>query len=442
MTDNQRRIEEYLKEHAIEMAGTLSDIIRFNTENEENDGPPTEKEAQAYIYKVFSDMGLDPVNSAFDEKKERNNVYGTWKGVGNGKHILLHAHMDTVAAGDASLWDHKPFSGDIENGCVYGRGAVDDKGGIAAMVWALKAIQDCGIQLNGDVTLMSCVAEETNEGYVYGAGKAVEAMESKPDFSISCEGTEMDYELCGATMTGFEITVKGKSAMNACRNQAVWPQPYGIKCGNEIAVDAFEKALPIIELLWRKERDWNLNRRHPVWGSGGRGGHDTNGVGMGIMNLSMIHGGELPHQIMGSIKLTYRLSANPNMSVEEINKEIVEAIEAYAYTDSWLRENPPEIKLGILNTWPGHYLDIDHPITKMCESVYKELFNKQPVYSSGRCNDDASWMAQLGIPALTVGAGGAVRMHNVNEFIEIPALCEAAKLYAALIMEFCEVVEK
>ena len=73
----------------------------------------------------------------------------TLKGTGGGKSLLLMGHIDTVKEG--SGWTKDPFGGEIEEGRLYGRGAVDMKGGIAAMMMALRAISKSQIALKGDV---------------------------------------------------------------------------------------------------------------------------------------------------------------------------------------------------------------------------------------------------------------------------------------------------
>ena len=292
---------------------------------------------------------------------------------------------------------------------------------------------------------MSAVAEEECEGDILGTGAAVRAMEKRPDLTISCEGTEMDFELCGSSMTRFSMTIQGNGPFIACQNQGSFPQHHSMSYGNGEFVNPLIKALPIIEMLYRKERDWNLNYPHPVWGAGGVGGIDTNGVGLACITPCMVRGGMENCSIMPEFTIHFRINANPDWTMDFIKKEITDAIMAVASTDSWLKDHPPVLKWGPevdYIEWPGHYLPMEHEYTQLCAGVYEELFGKKPIYSTGRCNDDAGWIAQYGIPAFTVGAGGAARMHHVNEFIEIPALTDAAKLYAGIMMEFCEIAEE
>jgi hypothetical protein len=65
--------------------------------------------------------------------------------------MALNGHVDVVPTGDTSAWSHDPWGGEISQGKLWGRGACDMKGGVAAMIQAVKVVQDCGFRLKGDV---------------------------------------------------------------------------------------------------------------------------------------------------------------------------------------------------------------------------------------------------------------------------------------------------
>ncbi|MBA3388830.1 MAG: M20/M25/M40 family metallo-hydrolase, partial [Rubrobacter sp.] len=93
--------------------------------------------------------------------EDRPNVAGVRTGIGDGRSILLNAHMDTVAPGDSATWTRGPFSGEIEGDLLYGRGSCDMKGGLVTHLIALDALSDLGIRLRGDVTVAATVGEES-----------------------------------------------------------------------------------------------------------------------------------------------------------------------------------------------------------------------------------------------------------------------------------------
>ena len=85
-------------------------------------------------------------------------------GSGNGRTLLLDAHMDTVGVGDPTAWQHDPFGAVVEDGFLYGRGAADMKGALASMVYAAKLLKDSGVRLAGDLYVVGVVQEEPCEG--------------------------------------------------------------------------------------------------------------------------------------------------------------------------------------------------------------------------------------------------------------------------------------
>lgn len=432
------QICKYVDDHKMDIAATLSEMVQIDSQNNGAYEPGNESKVQAYVTEKLRELDMDPQSCAFDPEKSRPNVYGRMKGEESDKTLLFLAHADTVKVTEPEQWTHPPLGGVIADGCVHGRGAADDKNGIAAMLWAAKALKECGIKPKGDVYLMTSVGEETCEGDRHGAGPAAASLPTKPDFAVVCEATHLALETASSNLTFFEVTVQGKSAHMCARNQAMFPQPYGVACGNEFAVDAFYKAMPIIEALYRLERDWSLNMRHPVWGSGGRGAsRDTSGVGCNIINLAKIQGGDYELSVMDSVTLTYGILFSPYYSLEKAKEEILKCIEAVASTDSWLRANPPIVKMPVITEFPAYDTPLDNHGVQALTRALKKACGIDAVYSGQRATTDASWVSEIGIPAVTVGPGGADNgPHSCNEYLPIDELCEAVKFYAATVLEF------
>ena len=100
-----------------------------------------------------------PAHWKYNDYAGRPDVVGILKGLGSGPSLLFNGHVDVVPE-DPLPWNHPPFNAEIENGRIYGRGAADCKGGLAASMMAAKIIKDSGIRLNGDVIIQSVVGEE------------------------------------------------------------------------------------------------------------------------------------------------------------------------------------------------------------------------------------------------------------------------------------------
>ena len=133
---------------------TLVDLVQINSVNPDL-SPDGAGEAVigAYVAQALKTMGL--AVTIYDLGSGRMNVVGTLKGTGHGRSLLLNAHMDTVGVGGMA----DPFGAVVRDGRLYGRGAQDMKGSLAAMMGAVKALVDSGVKLAGDV-LLTAVADE------------------------------------------------------------------------------------------------------------------------------------------------------------------------------------------------------------------------------------------------------------------------------------------
>ena len=162
------------------------------------------------------------------EFEDRPNLLGMLKGEGNGKSLMLSGHIDVVQRG--SKWTYDPFAGTVEDGNIYGRGACDMKGGIAAMTMAVKAIREAGLKLKGDVKIGTVVDEEAG-----GMGTlALVAAGNRADACIITEPTDLQIApLCRGILWG-KLVIEGRAGHIELK-QGDWR-----KGG---AVDAIEKGL-------------------------------------------------------------------------------------------------------------------------------------------------------------------------------------------------------
>ncbi|MBC7315624.1 MAG: ArgE/DapE family deacylase [Chloroflexi bacterium] len=160
-----------------------------------------EGKAAMLVQQELERLGYDEVSV-----DEAGNVIGCLRG-GPGRRVLLHAHVDVVDPGDPSLWRHHPFSGAIEEGCLWGRGAVDDKGSVAAQVYALGLLREAGITPPGDLLLAAVVGEE-----VGGLGTRYLSRTLRPDVAIIGEPSHNTLRRGHRGRFEFIVTFRGRSA--------------------------------------------------------------------------------------------------------------------------------------------------------------------------------------------------------------------------------------
>jgi acetylornithine deacetylase/succinyl-diaminopimelate desuccinylase-like protein len=143
----------------------LQDLIRFDTTNP----PGNEAECVAYIDQLLIAAGFQPV--LLGGHPDRPNLIARLPGRGDAPPLLLHGHVDVVTT-SGQKWTHPPFEGRVADGCVWGRGALDMKSGVAMMLAALLRAKAEGFVPAGDVVLAILCDEET--GSDYGAKYLVE----------------------------------------------------------------------------------------------------------------------------------------------------------------------------------------------------------------------------------------------------------------------------
>ncbi len=145
-------------------AELLQQLLRFDTTNP----PGNEAACVQHIAGLLAAQGID--SQRFTRVEGRPNLLARLPGAGKAPPLLLYGHVDVVTAAD-QRWTHPPFAGVIADGCVWGRGALDMKGGVAMMIAACLRARAEGLTPPGDVLLLVLADEEV--GGRHGAGYLV-----------------------------------------------------------------------------------------------------------------------------------------------------------------------------------------------------------------------------------------------------------------------------
>lgn len=432
--EKKQQVMQWLDDHSGDLQKLLSSFVRIQSFT------GNEYEMQMAVKAFALENGLRVEERAFDEEQKRPCLLITYPGTGEGKCLMLDAHSDTVIVHEDEKWEHDPLSGDFDGTWIHGRGATDDKWGIATALMTLKALKECGVQLPGDVKLLSSVGEEGGLiGGAYsrrhiGAGAMVRSMEKKPDFCIVCEESNKTIGIEIPKNLSFTLTVSGKAVHTCARRQAIYPQNNGISSGSAVGVDALQKAMIIIDALYRLERDLAVNHRlGGSIGTGGAAGGPRGTIGAFTMNPVEIKGGGA-NTLMAQVTVRYGCHFSPMYDIDEILKLIQETVQSAAATDLWLRENPPVIEVVGRND--GFSTDPDHPaIAVMCQN-HAEVVGRPAVVKDWVAGCDADAMMGV-VPCVVYGPTG-FGAHRANERSKLSDLVEAAKVYALTAMDFCK----
>jgi acetylornithine deacetylase len=417
-----------------ELQGLLRDLIAFRTESQAREATHFPDEARrciGFVSDFLSDFGFaietwDVGPSAtFDAHPL---IVATLPGSGGGRSLAFNAHVDVVPVGDRAAWSHEPFGGEVVDGRLYGRGATDMKGGLAAALWATKVALDAGLRPRGDVVFHVVSDEE-----VVGNGTR-EIVDRAPaaDVTVSLEPTEL--RLCAAEggLVHFRIEVEGVEAHASTRHLAVHGD------GRGGGVNAIEKALKIMVELQGLERRWAETKSHAILPHG----FDTllpgiivggpGGGADGRLNL-FSNAGTTPNYC----SVEYNMWWYPDEDYDAVRAEVEEAVAGVARADPWLAEHPPRLtwKLGSIY-FPPLDVSLDHPAVSTLSGCLREVgLDETPV--GFEAATDLAWYGERKLPGIICGPGSIAQCHVADEYLATEQLRLASQVYAQMLVEWC-----
>jgi putative selenium metabolism hydrolase len=358
-----------------------------------------EEEIVKFIEKKMIALGYDEV--AIDSM---GNLVGR---IGNGeKVIMFDSHVDTVEVNDEEKWEFFPFSGDIVNGRLHGRGSVDMKSGAAASIYAGAIAKRLGLA-NGKTIYVSCsVFEEDCDGE--NLKHLFKELNLKPNYVIICEPSDNKITLGHKGKAQISIKTRGVSAHGSAPEK-------GINAIYEMA-----------EIIQRVEK--------------------TN---MELMKKE----GQKRTLVMSRISSTSAsLNAVPSECEVYLDRRMVPG-----ETEESIRQEMDKLVEGKNATWevgtlhrkswtgmeikyePFHLawkIALDHELTKACIAAYGDNFGKEPTeFDFWDFSTNAVTPVRMGIPTVGFGPGEYKLAHMRNESCEVNQIIEACGFYISIIQK-------
>lgn len=417
------------------LQGLLRDLIAFRTESQAKEAvhfPDEARRCTGYVADFLAALGFEidgwdvGPSATFPAHPL---VVARLPGAGKGRSLAFNAHVDVVPVGARSSWSQDPFGGQVVDGRLYGRGATDMKGGLAAAMWAVKTALGQGLEPRGDVVFHVVSDEE-----VVGNGTR-EIVERAPacDVTLSLEPTEL--RLCAAEggLVHFRIEVEGVEAHASTRYLSVHA---GGKSGG--GVNAIEKMVKLVVALQELERQWANAKSHPILPPG----YNTLGPGIivggpgggsdGRLNL-FSNAGTAPNYC----SVEYNMWFYPDESFDDVRAEVEDAVAAACRADAWLREHAPRFtwKLGHIY-FPPLDVPLDHPAVGALAGSLRAV-GLDPAPQGFGAATDLAWYGERSLPGIICGPGRLAQCHVADEYIDTEQLLLAAKVYAQMLVEWC-----
>lgn len=397
-------LERYLAGQQAAAADLLSELIRFPSIAGHGEG-----EIQRCLARYFADIGLDsrlkPVPEAVREHPnftpcagqtpyaERPNLYARLAGTGGGS-VILCAHGDVVPAED---WP-EAFQPRIEGDRVIGRGAVDDKGHIVAIYYALKALRELGVASKRDVEVQVVVEEEIGGNGALGA---------------LLDGHRADGVIVMES-TGLEICPANRGALWYRLEMTGRPVHMGrIREG----VNAIEKMALVMQDLRAYEQRLIAESRHPLFEDYAQPVQ---------VNIGMIRGGDWPATVAGWAELEGGVGFLPGKEISAVEADIRRLLAESA--DPWVREHGRasfrKLRNDAYETDPA-----DPLVTGLVDAARAAGLPGRVTGFIVSC--DARLYARVGgMPTVVFGPGSIAQAHSRGESIAISEVLAAAGVLA------------
>lgn len=374
-----------------QLTALLCDLVAINSINPDLvPGSPGESEIAHFIASWLEKAGLEV--QILEAAPARPNVVGVARGTGGGKSLILNGHMDTVGT-QGMLHPHDPM---VKEGRLYGRGAYDMKGGLAACMWAGAEARKRG--LRGDV-IVEAVADEEYASL----GTQALATRFHADAAIVAEFTELQLILAHKGFVWLEVGTEGRAAHGS--------RP-------DLGVDAIAKMGRVLVEVEKLDQALRAKPTHRLLGSGS-------------VHASLIRGGR-------------ELSSYPDRCVLSIERRTIPGetpataqAELQNIVDN-LHSSDPAFKAVVrtdLNRLPMEIGD-DSDIARAVQSAATEVLGHRAEIAGVPFWTDAAILRQSGIPSLLFGPAGA-GAHAVEEWVDLESVRACGQIYLTTALEFC-----
>jgi acetylornithine deacetylase len=376
-----------------ELLHLLQNLIRINSVNPylDEDGPG-EQEIAGYIAERLRASGLEVRIQPINETAV--NVIGILKGSGGGKSLMLNGHMDTVSAKRMAIG---PFQPEYKEGRVYGRGSLDMKGSLAAMIAAVEAIKQAEMTLAGDV-ILTFVADEEYKSI----GTEELVKEITADAAIVCEPTNLDIGVVHKGFAWISCEVFGKSAHGSRPHEGV---------------DAIVRAGRVLREIERLSEQLQT-KHHPILGSPS-------------VHASLISGGTELSTYPDYCKLEWERRTIPGETEAEVTAELEAIMGRLSGEDEQFRA-----QYEIFFLREPFEVSLEEPIYRCLHKAISDRLQRPPKLSGFSGWADSALLQRAGIPTVLFGPAGA-GLHAATEYVEFDSLVDMACILAETIMDFC-----
>jgi acetylornithine deacetylase len=325
-----------------------------------------------------------------------------------GRRIVLSGHMDVVPPGDPDTWTADPWAGEIRDGRLYGRGACDMKGGVAAILGAVRALVASGAaaDLEGELVVAFVPGEEDGGQGTLAAIRAG----ATGDLAIITEPSNLDIVVAHAGAITFRLTVPGRAAHASQRREGV---------------SALDGLFTILRGLESDEAARNASETDPLM------------VALGLPYptiVGIVHGGEWASTVLDRVVVDGRYGVRLGQSPADAAADLRRAIAAINASDIFLREHPATVEI-VGGQFGSGRVPSDHPLPVGLADVAEAVTGRRPALLGEPYGADMRlFINEGGTPCVMYGPGDVKVAHSADEHVPLVEVEECGRVLAAWVV--------
>jgi acetylornithine deacetylase len=414
-TTVESAVLDWIVGHEAETVDLIRELVR------QPSIPGLEYGAQQLVRRHLIDLGLaasfEEINSAtlvalpgFSDTgrgyANRPNVVARWPGDGGGRTLILTSHIDVVPIEEDSGWTHDPWGGEVVGKRLYGRGAWDDKPGIALILMVLRALRAQGVRLRGGIEVLSVPDEE-------GGGNATLALCAsghRADAALFVDGVGC-AALTGFTgLTCFRVTVRTTPTPGLSQQRGANP----IRLAEKLIVALYDLADGMNDAF-----------------ASSYGGTDRPIQ----FNVGQIHSGAWVNSVPSHCVFEGQINFLPSRGVAWAQDQVRRAIADTAAMDPWLRDHQPELRFVGVQA-EGCHDTSNAELVDLLGAAHKSVWGVEMRTRQILGFVDTRHYSAYGIPSICYGPSGA-NAHCPDEYLDLETLMPTARVIALFVLRWC-----
>jgi acetylornithine deacetylase len=326
-------------------------------------------------------------------------------GRAGGRRLVLVGHVDVVPPGDRATWTHDPWAGEREGDRLYGRGAVDMKGGVASILGAVQALVSADLvdRLDGEI-LVAVVPSEEDGGQ--GMLAAIRAG-ATGDMAIITEPTDLEIVIAHAGAITFKLTVPGRAAHASVRREGV---------------SALDNLQTLVRALEADEGTRNAAETDPLM--------TVHGLPYATI-IGKVSGGAWASSVIDRIEAEGRYGVKLGQTWRDAERDLLRCIDDANEADPFLRDHPATVELTG-GKFSSARVPADHPLPVGLAAVAAAVLGHEPPLTGEPYGADMRLLVQQGnTPTVIFGPGDKRVAHSADEWVSVDDVAACARTLAA-----------